>query len=196
MDRTPPAPIELDRVSSTVKEFFLLLALCGIHEAALVGHHLITALESRQIHRNRCNDNPAGLCQTNRSSPNITAQWHHASLPQGLAVGGGDMGADHFPAEIGESDPGLALAADEVLSANFELEVGSGEIAPERQYFEPDPLLLDARPRLAVDAVPVDFIETVAMLGHGIPNGVGAVPKGVVENSDILVDQSFFIALE
>jgi hypothetical protein len=30
------------------------------------------------------------------------------------------MGADHFPAELGESDPGLALAADEVCSMNRE----------------------------------------------------------------------------
>jgi len=63
------------------------------------------------------------------------------------------MGGDHFPAYIGESDQGLALATDEITPTNLELEIGGGKIVSERQYFKPDSLLLDAWSRLAIDKV-------------------------------------------
>jgi TRAP-type mannitol/chloroaromatic compound transport system permease large subunit len=54
--------------------------------------------------------------------------------------------------QFGESLPGVTQSADEPPSADRELDVSGGEIAPESQDFEPDPLLLDARSRLSIDA--------------------------------------------
>src|SRR5688572_6647800 len=62
--------------------------------------------------------------------------------PEGGLVHDGDVGGDHLPAEIGESHPRLALAADQVLAAHLELEVHGGDVAAEGEDLEANPLLL------------------------------------------------------
>ena len=46
------------------------------------------------------------------------------------------MGADNFPADIGELDPRLALPADHVLPAHFVHQIDRGDILTNGQDFE------------------------------------------------------------
>src|SRR5262249_19381870 len=109
--------------------------------------------------------------------------------PQRPFVHGRDVGRDHFPADIGKADPGLALPADQVVAADLELEIHGGEVAAQGQDLEPQAPLLDAGPRRARHAMGMDLVEAVAVLVQGVTDGVRALPESGVEHRDVLVDQ-------
>src|SRR5688572_21824608 len=124
------------------------------------------------------------------------ATTSRARSPEGGLVHGRDVGGDHLPAEVGESDPRLALAADEVLAAHLEFEIHGGDIATEGEDLETDALLLDARPGGPRHAVRVDLGEAVAVLVERIADRMRAVPERGVEHLHVLVDQRLLVALE
>src|SRR4029450_13912400 len=97
---------------------------------------------------------------------------------------------------LGESHPGLALAADKIVAPHLELKVDRREIAPERQDLEADAALLDAGARRAGHPVLVNGFESVAVLLERIPNRVRAVPEGRIEYRDVLRLECRLIALE
>src|SRR5262249_6197951 len=75
-------------------------------------------------------------------------------------------------------------------------EVHGGEIAAQGQDLEPQALLLDAGPGRAGHAMGMDLVEAVAVLMHGVADGVLTLPEGGVEHRDVLVDQGLLVALE
>jgi hypothetical protein len=60
-------------------------------------------------------------------------------------VGGDDLPAAIDAVRLRETNERLALPADQILAAHLELEIQGGDVAAERQDFEPDAPLLDAR---------------------------------------------------
>src|SRR5688572_24118970 len=124
------------------------------------------------------------------------ATTSRARSPEGGLVHGRDVGGDHLPAEVGESDPRLALAADEVLAAHLEFEIHGGDVATEGEDLETDALLLDAGARRPRHPMRVDLREAVAVLVERVAHGVRALPERRVEHVDVLVDQRLLVALE
>src|SRR5215831_14000995 len=116
--------------------------------------------------------------------------------PQRFLVHRRNVSGDHLPTDIGKADPGLALAADQVVAADLELEVHGGEVAAHGQDLQSQAPFLDAGTRRTSHAMGVDLVEAVAVLVHRIANGVRAPPEGGVENGDALVDQGLLVAFE
>jgi hypothetical protein len=107
-----------------------------------------------------------------------------------------DMRADDFPAEVGEFDPHLGLAADEVLASDFKFQVNRGCVVTNRQDFQPDCFFFNAGAGLTGDTKGVDGIKTVAVFAHGEAHGERAVPKCVVENVYVLLNQRGLIGFK
>src|SRR5262249_23718435 len=116
--------------------------------------------------------------------------------PQRFLVHRRNVSGDHLPTDIGKADPGLALAADQVVAADLELEVHRGEVAAHGQDLQSQTPFLDAGTRRTGHPMGVDLVEAVAVLVHRIANGMRAPPEGGVENGDVLVDQGLLVALE
>src|SRR5260370_10184236 len=117
-------------------------------------------------------------------------------LPERLLVHCRDVGGDYPPARIRKLYPGLALPPDEILVADLEFEVHGGDVAPQRQDFQPNAPFLDAWARRPRHAVGMDLGEAVAVLVHGVADGVRAPPEGGVQHVDVLVDQRLLVTFE
>src|SRR5258708_20726108 len=103
------------------------------------------------------------------------------SSPQRFLIHWRDVGGDPLPARIGEADPGLALAADQIVAADLEFEIDGGDVAAERQDFQPNAPFLDAgtgRPRHAVG---MDLLEAIAVLVQAVADPLRPLPEGVAE---------------
>src|SRR5262245_64046819 len=108
----------------------------------------------------------------------------------------GHVRADDFPAHVRKAYPRLALATDRFSTAHLELEIHGGQVAAKRQDLQSDSSLLGARAGRPSDAVGVDLVEAVAVLGERVADGVRAVPERRVQHIDVLVDQRLLVALE
>ena len=117
-------------------------------------------------------------------------------LPAGMLLHCRDMRCDYFPASSGKLDPGLGLSADIFCPSDLELEVNRRKAIAQCQNFQPSSLFFDAGSFLSRNSVLMNLIKSVAVFVHGVTDCVFAVPKSVVQDLNVFIDQGCFVGLE
>src|SRR5262249_9266357 len=119
------------------------------------------------------------------------------SHPTGSATRSSSRRGRRLPSiRSSETHPCLALATDELATPDLELEVHRCEVSAERQDFQTDPPLLDARSGRPRHTMAVDLVEAIAVLAKRVADGVRTVPERGVQHVHVLVDQCLLVALE
>src|SRR5262245_56291321 len=106
-----------------------------------------------------------------------------------------DVRAHDLPA-FRKANPHLGLAADLVGAADLVLEIHGRDIAAEREDLEPAPRLLRARARRTPHAMGGDLGKAVAVLDRRVADRMRTPPERRVEDLDVLIHESLFVALE